>query len=272
MKYPTVLSIAGSDSSGGAGIQADLKTMSALGVYGMTAITAITAQNTMGVRNSNGVSQEMVADQIDAVFEDIFPDAVKIGMLFDSQIATVVADRLRHWKPRFVILDPVMISTSGCKLISDDAIEVLIKELFPISTLVTPNKFETEFITENKLNNDEDIKVSASRMMHLGANAVLIKGGHLSGEMATDYFFENNLASPVLFSSKYIVTKNTHGTGCTLSSAIASFLALGFDLKQAVGKAKKYLTEALNYGSKVEIGKGHGPVNHSFNPNKLSII
>ena len=271
MKYPVVLSIAGSDSSGGAGIQADLKTMSALGVFGSTAITAITAQNTVGVNAVQGVAPDVVAAQIDAVFSDLHPDAVKIGMLFSSDIVEVVSQRLAYWKPRWIVLDPVMISTSGCKLIADDAIEALLKKLMPMASILTPNRAEAAHIAGMEMTTADDVNEVAQRILSLGCNAVLMKGGHFSDGAMTDRLYLSD-GSCHEYKGRHVDTANTHGTGCTLSSAIASHLALGHSLPDAVAAAKDYLQHALEAGANVEIGAGHGPVNHFFDPQKLTII
>lgn len=273
-QYATTLSIAGSDSSGGAGIQADLKTFSALGTYGMTAITAVTAQNTTGVTSIMPVTPQVVADQIDAVFSDIRPDAVKIGMLMNSQIISAVAHCLLHWKPRHIVLDPVMIATSGSRLIDEEAIATLISRLLPLATLVTPNRPEAECIAGGgiSISDAASAAAAAKAILNLGAKAVLIKGGHIdsgNGEM-TDYLFAQGCAEPTVFTGKMVDTRNTHGTGCTLSSAIAAELAKGHTLAEAVGLAKQYLSKAIEAGARVDIGHGHGPVNHLFAPIPLN--
>ncbi len=273
-QYATTLSIAGSDSSGGAGIQADLKTFSALGTYGMTAITAVTAQNTTGVSSIMPVTPQVVADQIDAVFSDISPDAVKIGMLMNSQIIMAVAECLLRWKPRHVVLDPVMIATSGSRLIDEEAIATLISKLLPIATVVTPNRPEAECIAGGGINicDAASAKSAAQAILALGAKAVLIKGGHIdahNGQM-TDYLFSKGCDEPEVFTAKRVDTRNTHGTGCTLSSAIAAELAKGHTLTEAVGLAKQYLSKAIEAGANVSVGHGHGPVNHLFDPIPLN--
>ena len=271
MKYPVVLTIAGSDSSGGAGIQADIKTMSALGVYSASAITAITAQNTMGVTDIQGINPSTVSAQIDVVFNDINPIAVKIGMLFSEEIVDVVYDRLRYYNPRFIVLDPVMISTSGKNLISENAIRSIIEKLIPISTIITPNKFEAIKISDIELDNEADIESSAKKILNYGCKYVLIKGGHFEDNTMTDYLYSRQ-GLVRKYTGHRVNTVNTHGTGCTLSSAIASYLALGFQMETAVGNAKKYLQSALEAGANIEIGTGHGPVNHFYNPHKLEIL
>ncbi len=261
--YTTALSIAGSDPSGGAGIQADIKTMSALGVYAMTAITAITVQNTVGVRDVAGVAPEIVGGQIDAVFDDIRPDAVKIGMLFSADTVRVVADRLVARAASNVVLDPVMVATSGDKLITDEAIDMIVKRLIPVATLITPNANEARLLTGTS-----DITLQIAALRSLGAKNILLKGGDrdIDSDMSVDYLAVENSDTPVLLESRRVDTTNTHGTGCTLSSAIASFLARGFDLTESVSNAKYYITEALRHGAGITIGHGHGPVNHLFSP------
>lgn len=267
-RYPTVLTIAGSDSSGGAGIQADIKTISSLGAYACSAITAITAQNTLGVRSIQGVDPSILKDQIDAVFEDLTIDAVKTGMLYSVESVKVISECLNRFRPKHFVLDPVMISTSGSKLIADDAIEAVQQQLFPLATLITPNIVEAEVFTGIKIETPEDMQKAAEMMLQNGCNAVLIKGGHLSGNESIDILFEKDKDGTGI-RSPFIDTKNTHGTGCTLSAAIATFLALGENLQEAFYSAKDYIIHALYEGKEIETGKGHGPVNHFFNPKIL---
>jgi hydroxymethylpyrimidine/phosphomethylpyrimidine kinase len=263
--YPRVLSIAGSDSGGGAGIQADLKTMSALGCYGMTAITAITAQNTCGVRSIHGVPPHMLRDQIDAVLEDIGVDAVKIGMLHAPEIVQTVAAAIERHRLPNVVFDPVMVATSGAVLIDNSAVEVLVRELFPRAVLITPNLDEAALLVKRALHTESDMEGAATELLAMGAQAVLVKGGHLQGEVVSDLLA---LASgeKVWMRDSRIHTPNTHGTGCTLSSAIASYLALGQDLLQAVQSARAYIRGALQHGAQVRTGKGGGPLNHGYAP------
>jgi hydroxymethylpyrimidine/phosphomethylpyrimidine kinase len=266
--YPRVLSIAGSDSGGGAGIQADLKTISALGCYGMTAITALTAQNTCGVRAIHGVPPHMLRDQIDAVLEDIGVDAVKIGMLHSPEIVQTVADAIeRHSLPN-VVFDPVMVATSGAVLIEDSALQVLVRELFPRAVLITPNLDEAALLVQRALHTESDMEAAARELLAMGANAVLVKGGHLQGEVVSDVLA---LASGevIWMRDARIHTPNTHGTGCTLSSAIAAGLALGQALKQAVQSARSYIRGALREGALVRTGRGSGPLNHSYAPQAM---
>lgn len=255
-----VLTIAGSDSSGGAGIQADIKTISALGGYALSVICSVTAQNTKGVFGVYDMPPESVAAQLDAVFDDIEIDAVKIGMVSNAQTAEVVADKLLKYKPKIVICDPVMVSTSGCPLMQEDARDVIVKRLFPLATLVTPNIPEAEMITGIKIDDEDSLERVLYKIGDLGCSNVLIKGGHLEDEPIDTLLCGEDVYK---FSSKRVHTKNTHGTGCTLSSAIATFMAKGDDVGLAVAKAKDYLTYALE--KSYYVGHGHGPVNHFWN-------
>lgn len=240
---PKVLSIAGSDPSGGAGIQADLKTFSALGVYGMAALTSLTAQNTKGVRAVEFLPPTFVRAQLEAVFEDVVVDAVKIGMIASAEVAEVLADVLIEFKSKHIVLDPVMVATSGDKLISDAAIEIVRTRLVPLADLVTPNKYEAEILGD--LTN---------------AKAVLFKGGHDTGAESIDVLKTRD--GVFEFKAPRILTANTHGTGCTLSSAIAAFLAKGLSMQEACAAAKEYLTGALKAGDQLGVGHGYGPVHH----------
>ena len=270
--YPIALSIAGSDSSGGAGIQADLKTFSALGVYGATAITAITAQNSLGVHAQLALDPRMVYDQICAVVDDLHPQVVKIGMLANVAIVHAVAEALTKYHLP-LILDPVILSTSGHRLLSEDAQKSLKHKLLPLSTLVTPNIPEMRALTNMPLATFEDKERAAQHLMEYGARAVLLKGGHEEGETKSDILFsasQNGIYSTI-FSSPTVQTRNTHGTGCTLSAAIAAFMARGVALRDAIAEAKRYVTEALRSGADITVGHGFGPVNHGFNPIKMII-
>lgn len=264
-RYPAALTIAGSDSGGGAGIQADIKTFSALGVYGASVITSVTAQNTQGVRGIQPISPEILKGQLDAVFEDITFDAVKIGMLHNKTAAEMVVEAIDTYSPCPIILDPVMISTSGNKLLQDDAIDIIVRELFKRTSLVTPNIDEAEFLSGMKITSERDMHLAADRLLASGCRGVLIKGGHLKGDAMTDLLFTPDLP-PVRLSTATIATGNGHGTGCTLSSAIAAYMALGNDLAEAVRLAKTYITEAIQAGKEVRTGHGHGPLNHFFAP------
>lgn len=271
--YPIVLSIAGSDSSGGAGIQADLKTFSALGVYGATAITAITAQNTQGVNSQYALNPQMVYEQIIAVIDDLQPSVVKIGMLSNAEIVRAVAEALSKYSAT-MILDPVMVSSSGHRLLSIAGQEVVKEKLLPMSTLITPNIPEMEALTGMPLSTHKNKERASRFLLNCGANAVLIKGGHEEGDVKTDILYsrlENGELQINRFAAETIPTKNVHGTGCTLSSAIAAFMARGYLLNDAVLEAKRYVSEAIRAGADVKIGYGFGPVNHGFNPCKMII-
>ena len=259
MKMKTALTIAGSDCSGGAGIEADLKTMTMNGVYAMSAITALTAQNTTGVREICESKPEFLAQQIDAVFEDIFPDAVKIGMVSSSELISVIADRLRCYKAKNIVVDPVMVATSGSSLMKTDAVQTLIEKLLPIATLVTPNIPEAQVLSGIEITDVEDIEKSAKIIGDTYGCAVLLKGGHSIND-ANDLLYSNGKL--VWFEGKRIDNPNTHGTGCTLSSAIASNLAKGFDLAMSVKRAKDYISDALS--AQLDLGQGSGPMMHNF--------
>lgn len=263
VKYIPTLTIAGSDSSGGAGVQADLKTMSALGCYAMSVITAVTAQNTQGVLEVQPVSAEMVALQLQAVFEDIPPLAIKTGMLFNTTIIETVATALKQVDIPLVV-DPVMVATSGDRLLSKEAEEVLKQRLLPLSTLITPNLMEAEVLSGVKIDSQSALYEAGQYLLALGTKAVLIKGGHTVDTEATDYLFTDK--GVTTFSKSRIDTMNTHGTGCTLSAAITAYIARGLSLEKAIEWGKEYLSEALNSGKRVAIGKGHGPVDHFFQP------
>lgn len=264
-RYARVLSIAGSDSGGGAGIQADLKTLSALGCYGMTAITAITAQNTQGVRAIHGVPPDMLRAQIDTVVEDIGVDAVKIGMLHAPEVVHVVADAIRRHRLPHVVLDPVMVATSGDRLMADETVQVLVRELFPLATVVTPNLDEAALLLGRPIPGIEALDDAARALLALGAPAVLLKGGHLPGDEVVDVLALPDRTLQHLRSPR-IATHNGHGTGCTLSSAIAAYLALGQVLPEAVALARAYILGAIQAGAAVRTGHGHGPLNHGYAP------
>ena len=253
----TALTIAGSDSSGGAGIQADIKTMTMHGVYAMSAITAMTAQNTTGVRAIQEATPEFLRQQLDAVFEDIHPDAVKIGMVSSSELIRVIADRLRYYEAGNVVVDPVMVATAGSSLIRQDAVRMLIRELLPISTLVTPNIPEAQVLSGLTIRDKEDMITAAKQIGDRYRCAVLLKGGHSVNDANDLLYTKGEL---IWFEGKRIDNPNTHGTGCTLSSAIAANLALGFDLAESIRRAKEYLSGALS--AMLDLGKGSGPLNH----------
>lgn len=255
----TVLTIAGSDCSGGAGIQADIKTMTMNGVFAASVITSVTAQNTVGVFGICDLPPEFVKKQIDAVFEDVPPAAVKIGMVSSAPIIEVIAERLAFYGAKNLVVDPVMISTSGSRLLNEDAVQALKTKLFALATVVTPNIPEAETLADMQIFSREDMQAAAKKIGKKFRCAVLCKGGHNAND-ASDVLFDGKRC--VWFDGRRIETENTHGTGCTLSSAIAANMAKGCNLKQAVKKAKDYLSNALADG--LDIGKGHGPMNHAF--------
>ena len=255
----TALTIAGSDSSGGAGIQADIKTMTANGVFAMSAITALTAQNTTGVTGIMEVSPEFLEEQIDCIFTDIRPDAVKIGMVSSSGLITAIADRLKKYHAENIVVDPVMVATSGAKLISDDAVTTLKEKLLPIADILTPNIPETEVLSGMEVKTEEDMVSAARKISEQYQCAVLVKGGHQLND-ANDLLYRNGECR--WFYGKRIDNPNTHGTGCTLSSAIASNLAKGFPMDESVERAKEYISGAL--GAMLDLGRGSGPMNHAF--------
>ena len=264
-RYVRVLSIAGSDSGGGAGIQADLKTFSALGCYGMTAITAITAQNTLGVRAIHSLPPEMLRAQIDAVVQDVGVDAVKIGMLHAPETVSVVADAVRRYQLPHVVLDPVMVATSGDRLMAEETIDALVRELFPLAQVVTPNLDEAGLLLRHPIADAAMLEDAARAVRAMGAQAVLLKGGHLVGDDVVDVLVEAD-GTATRFGAQRIVTRNGHGTGCTLSSAIASHLALGDTLQAAVQNARAYVLGAIAAGAQVRTGAGAGPLNHGYAP------
>ncbi|TCS79203.1 bifunctional hydroxymethylpyrimidine kinase/phosphomethylpyrimidine kinase [Tepidibacillus fermentans] len=259
MSHYRALTIAGSDSGGGAGIQADLKTFTTLGVYGLSVITSITAQNTQGVFGIYDVPIEGVEKQIDVVLSDIGTDAIKIGMLSSSQIVQVVSEKLKKYNHIPIVVDPVMVAKGGSPLLTDEAKEEIKNSLFPLATVITPNIPEAEVLTGLRIQSIEDMKRAAEQLLLYGPQSVIIKGGHLENE-AVDLFYDGEAWS--LFPAKRIQTKNTHGTGCTFSSAIAAELAKGKELKTAIEIAKNYIQAAIEEADQLAIGSGHGPTNH----------
>jgi hydroxymethylpyrimidine/phosphomethylpyrimidine kinase len=255
----TCLTIAGSDSIGGAGIQADIKTMTALGVYGMTAIASLTAQNTTGVKSIIDVSKEFLSDQLDMIINDIFPDAVKTGCISSPELINEVVEKIKHYKLKNIVVDPVIFSKSGVKLIKDEAITTMKNKLLNLASLITPNILELEIISETKIKNIDDMISASKKTYEKYGCAVLCKGGHGINDGEDLLYNEKGIK---WFKTKKIETNNLHGTGCTLSSAIASFLALGFIIEDSIFKAKEYLTGCLE--NAVKLGKGFGPVNHCF--------
>lgn len=255
----SVLTIAGSDSIGGAGIQADIKSITCNGCYAMTAITAMTAQNTLGVKSIQESSPEFLEDQIDAIFADIVPDAVKIGMVSNRKLIEIISRKLKEYGAKNIVLDPVMIATSGAKLISEDAIETLKENLIPLATLITPNIPESEILSGMKIETEEQMVYAAKHISEKFKTAVLVKGGHSIND-ANDVLYADGKF--LWFPQERIENSNTHGTGCTLSSAIASHLAKGEPIECAINSAKKYLTECLKAG--LDLGKGSGPLMHNY--------
>ncbi|MCR5350260.1 MAG: bifunctional hydroxymethylpyrimidine kinase/phosphomethylpyrimidine kinase [Acholeplasmatales bacterium] len=254
-----VLSIAGSDSSGGAGIQADIKTIMANNCFAETAITALTAQNTLGVYDIMNVTPEFLASELDAIFKDIRPDAVKIGMVSDKELIKVIAKKLKEYNAKNIVVDPVMVSTSGSKLISDDAKDTLIKELFPLASVITPNIPEAEVLSGIKISDEKDMEKACKIIKDYNVKACLVKGGHRVND-ANDLLFYDNKYEWI--NGERVDNPNTHGTGCTLSSAIASNLAKGYDIVKAIKNSKAYLTGCLK--ANLNLGCGSGPLNHGY--------
>ncbi len=264
-QYARVLSIAGSDSGGGAGIQADLKTFSALGCYGMTAVTALTAQNTLGVQSIHGVPAPFLKTQLQSVLDDIGVDAVKIGMLHSPEVVEVVAWAIDHYGLKQVVLDPVMVATSGDRLIAEETVAVLVRELFPRVQLITPNLDEANLLLKQTLTDVQALQPAAQALLDMGAKAVLLKGGHLPGDLLCDVL-QTPGSDAVVFESTRIHSRNVHGTGCSLSSAIAAHLASGKTMADAVAAARVFILQAIADGASVKTGEGHGPLNHGFAP------
>jgi hydroxymethylpyrimidine/phosphomethylpyrimidine kinase len=261
MTTPVALTIAGSDSSGGAGIQADLKTFAALGVYGASVITALTAQNTQGVSGIHPVPAEFVSAQIDAVFADLAVGAVKIGMVAQLEVIDAIVAGLDRWKPDHVVLDPVMVATSGDRLLAAEAVEALRTRLIPRASLVTPNLPEAAALLDEPVAaNEADVERQGRQLLSMGCRAVLIKGGHGQGQESIDYLIDANGA--IALAAPRIATKNTHGTGCSLSSAIAAGLAKGEEMEAAVRNAKAWISTAIASADRFSVGHGHGPIHH----------
>ena len=270
-RYYRVLTIAGSDSGGGAGIQADIKTISAMGCYAASAITAITVQNTLGVQAVHPIPLEILKGQIDAVLLDIGADAIKIGMLHSSEAVNIIADTIEKYNIANVVLDPVMVSTSGHKLIEEDAIEAIKSRLISLTRVITPNIPEAEILAGCLISGEQDFDKVARKLSDNGNVSVLLKAGHLDGECLVDYFYNAENGTMTKLPSKRVQTRNTHGTGCTLSSAFAAALAKGEELTTAAKSAKRYIEQAIYAGANQSIGNGFGPVNHNFNPQKMLI-
>lgn len=261
MNIPIALTIAGSDSGGGAGIQADLKTFSALGVFGASVITALTAQNTKGVTGIHDVPADFITAQMDAVFSDLDVKAVKIGMVARREAIAAIVAGLDRWSPKHVVFDPVMVATSGDRLLSPDAVDALRTEFFPRAHLITPNLPEAAaLLNESIAESEQEIEQQGRRLLALGCPAVLIKGGHGHGPESTDYLID--ASTMIRLAAPRIATSNTHGTGCSLSSAVAAGLAKGFDLERAVREAKAYISAAIAAADRLKVGHGHGPIHH----------
>lgn len=270
--YPCVLTVAGSDCSGGAGIQADIKTISALGAYAASAITAVTVQNTCGVADVFSVPPHVVSAQMEAVMTDIAPTAVKIGMISDAEVVRAIAQVLSRFRPRHVVFDPVMISSSGRRLMEEEAIEAIQAELFPLCTLITPNMDEAAYLLQRPIASTTDMQAAAQDLLQYGSEAVLLKGGHLKDGQMNDVLQTKIPLHTYIYSAPKVETPNTHGTGCTLSSAITTFLALGHSLPNAVEQAKDYVHRSLEAGKDIQIGHGHGPMNHLHSPVPMYIL
>jgi len=264
-QYKRVLAIAGSDSGGGAGIQADIKAISACGCFATTAITAITAQNTLGVIDIHAIPVNTLKNQILAVLQDIGTDSIKIGMLHNSETIIAVTEVLKQFKIKNIVLDPVMVATSGSKLLQDAAINTLQEVLIPKVRVITPNIPEAEILLDKKIGKQNSLPEYANMLGNKYNVSVLLKAGHLIGDDLIDVFYNAETKQTLELKSKRIITQNTHGTGCTLSSALASFLAQGLELNDAIQRAKNYINDAIIAGKDYAIGKGHGPVNHFFN-------
>ena len=263
-QYRKVLTIAGSDSGGGAGIQADLKTFSAIGCYGMSVITALTAQNTRGVNGIHAVPPAFAVEQIDAVLRDIGADAIKIGMLYSAELIESVAAALKRHDAQKIVLDPVMVAQSGDKLLQDDAVEAIKIYLMPLATVVTPNLPEAVVLTGQEIQSDKDVENAARSLAARGSKSILIKGGHGDDNQSSDLLYLARENRFVRLVAERVQTRNNHGTGCTLSSAIAAYLAQGHNIEPAVQKAKVYMNQAIAAGAAYKIGHGHGPVHHFF--------
>ena len=267
-KYHKVLTIAGSDSGGAAGIQADIKTFSALGCYGMSVITALTAQNSQGVQGLMGIDPSFVYQQLESIFSDLKPDAIKIGMIFSSELALTISNFLKNHTEIPIVFDPVMVATSGDVLIEPETIQTIIHELFPIATIITPNMEEAAVLAQMPVRHVEDMKIAAQKIKDFACQNIIIKGGHLKEAQLISILIdhENKVTE---FEHPKLLTKNINGAGCTFSSAIASYLAIGFSLLESVDLAQKFVFEAINQGQNITTGQGNGPLNHFFNPVKM---
>lgn len=267
-KYPSVLTIAGFDGSGGAGIQADIKTASALGCFSTSVLTALPVQNTQGVRKIYPVPVEAVADQIEAILDDIFPDAIKIGMVHTPQLVETIVSTLAKYKKTPLVFDPVMVATSGHRLIEKETITAIIEKLFPIADVITPNMDEAAILADTSVHTLEDLYMAGEKIKKLGCKSILLKGGHQETSTITSLYYDENEQYHSFETVKFD-TNNTHGSGCTLSSAIAAYLAQGKTLYGAVSLGQQYVYQAIENGKDVQTGFGNGPLNHFFNPQKL---
>ena len=266
--YPSVLSIAGFDGSGGAGIQADIKTTSALGCYSTSVLTALPVQNTTGVQSIYPISTKAISEQIVSIFDDIFPDAVKIGMVHTSELVETIVYSLQKYKKVPLVFDPVMVATSGHKLIEDATISAIIEKLIPLADVITPNLDEASILAEMHIDNVEDMYKAGEKIQKLGVRSLLLKGGHLKTDKLTSLYFSEDRKVHEFHFDKF-ETNNTHGSGCTLSSAIASFLARGESLLEAIESGQNYVHQAILHGKDVRVGRGNGPLNHFYNPQQL---
>ena len=267
-KYPSVLTIAGFDGSGGAGIQADIKTASALGCFSTSVLTALPVQNTQGVRKIYPVPVEAVADQIEAILDDIFPDAIKIGMVHTPQLVETIVSTLAKYKKIPLVFDPVMVATSGHRLIEEETITAIVEKLFPIADVITPNMDEAAILADIPVHTPEDLYAAGEKIKKLGCKSILLKGGHQETSTITSLYYDENEQYHSFETVKFD-TNNTHGSGCTLSSAIAAYLAQGKTLYDAVSLGQQYVYQAIENGKDVQTGFGNGPLNHFFNPQKL---
>ena len=263
-RYYRVLTIAGSDSGGGAGIQADLKTFAANRCYGMSVITALTAQNTRGVTAIHALPPSFAVDQLTAIFTDIGTDAIKIGMLYSAELIEAVAETLNNFRPRNIVLDPVMVAQSGDKLLQDEAIQAIKEHLMPVADVVTPNLPEAEVLLGQQIETFQDVQRAARELSRIGGRSILIKGGHMAESKSTDLLYLTEEDRFCSLEAARIDSQNNHGTGCTLSSAIAAHMARGSDIEEAVNKAKTFIHNAIRAGAAYKIGHGHGPVHHFF--------
>lgn len=267
-KYISALTIAGFDGSGGAGIQADIKTFSALGCYATSVLTALPVQNTTGVRSIYPIPHQAVQEQIEAILDDIFPDAIKIGMVHTPKLVETIVNTLGKYPKIPIVFDPVMVATSGHRLIEEETIKTIIQLLLPLAEVITPNMDEAAILANMPVESKEEMQTAGKKILELGCNGVLMKGGHLEAEILSSYFFDSE-GNEEVFEFEKFPTQNTHGSGCTLSSAIAAYIAQGKTLNDAVSLGQIYVHEAIKNGKDILIGKGNGPLNHFFNPQKL---